>query len=119
MSVVATRDMPLCLGCSTLAGDDDLQQAWPCVNCGVMLRHRYHHHFSESFCSEACEDIVYARRELRRVRKQRKRDGIICVCCGVSFRPRRRGDATTCSPACRQRMYRERVTDRSMSQREP
>jgi hypothetical protein len=102
---------PLCLGCQSLPPREALMQ-WPCVNCGRQLRHVWRHHFAETFCSEEREDAVYARRERRRERRQRWREGAICICCGGSFQPKRRGDAITCSSACRQRMYRKRVTDR-------
>jgi hypothetical protein len=111
-------DEPFCIGCA----DDEfksqmaaLPQPWPCVGCGKMLRHRTTHHYAETFCSEACADAVYARRDQRHQWKHRRSDGICCASCGVSFRPARRGDASTCSPACRQRLYRKRVTDRSAS----
>ena len=32
----------------------------------------------------------------------------LCAVCGREFKPKRRGDAKTCSSACRQRLYRER-----------
>src|SRR5262249_39290 len=37
--------------------------------------------------------------------------GLSCQACGGFFRPKRR-DAVYCSPACRQRAYRKRVTDK-------
>jgi hypothetical protein len=108
----ATLGLPLCIRCETLrAGNQEIARPWPCVGCGRMLRHRVRHHYAETFCSIACEDSVYARRAQRRRRRQRWRQGIICTCCGKRFRPQRRGDALTCSPACRQKLYRRRVTD--------
>jgi hypothetical protein len=109
--------VPYCTNCARpiLSHLQPLSQAWPCLGCGKMLRHRQRHHCAETFCSDACEDAVYARREKRHERERRRLEGIHCVSCGVLFRPTRRGDAATCSPACRQRMYRKRVTDKNAS----
>jgi hypothetical protein len=41
-----------------------------------------------------------------------------CASCGKAFVPSRR-DAVTCSPACRQREYRKRVTDRAAQEANP
>jgi predicted RNA-binding Zn-ribbon protein involved in translation (DUF1610 family) len=35
-------------------------------------------------------------------------EGVRCASCGTVFQPRR-SDATTCGPACRQRVYRNRA----------
>ena len=91
----------------------------PCVGCGRELRHKRWHHFAESFCSEACEESVYARREARQRRRRNVQQGVFCACCEMSFKPKRRGDALTCSPACRQKLYRKRVTDQLMARSEP
>jgi hypothetical protein len=42
-----------------------MPQPWPCVGCGRMLRHRANHRWADTYCSVACEDAVYARREER------------------------------------------------------
>jgi predicted nucleic acid-binding Zn ribbon protein len=41
-----------------------------------------------------------------------------CASCGKPFVPSRR-DAVTCSPACRQREYRKRVTDKAAREAHP
>jgi hypothetical protein len=69
------------------------------------------------FCSEACREIAKARR-VRRKAAQRRREQMLgaetaCACCGQLFRARR-VDAITCSSACRQKLYRRRVTDNRM-----
>ena len=113
----STSDLPLCIYCGGLRdalSREAFPRPWPCVGCGKMLRHIYGHHFAETFCSVACEDVVYARREQRHERKRRRLDGIACASCGFVFKPKRRGNAVTCSSACRQRMYRQRVTDSSI-----
>jgi hypothetical protein len=111
----ATLGLPLCIGCESLRpGNDEVGQPWPCVGCGRMLRHRVHHRWADTFCSVACEDAVHARREQRRQRRARWRQGAICAGCGKWFRPKARGDAITCGSACRQKLYRQRrVTDRT------
>jgi hypothetical protein len=50
----------------------------------------------------------YARRKVRRSWQT-----IVCNACGDVFEPRRR-DQQYCSPACRQKAHRRRVTARSM-----
>jgi hypothetical protein len=113
--VTSIQAPPLCIGCASTEDsakrDRDglaLPRQWPCVNCGRQLRHLCRHRFAETFCSEECEDAVYARRERRRQRRERFRDGMIfCICCGVRFQPKRRGDAMTCN--CRQRGAGPRV----------
>jgi hypothetical protein len=46
-------------------------------------------------------------------RDERRQDGIRGASCGKVFQPARRSDATTCSPACRQRMHRDRRDHRA------
>lgn len=50
-------------------------------------------------------------------RKQRRLEDLRCASCGTVFRPARRCDATTCSSACRQRMYRKRVRRATLCKR--
>ena len=73
----ATMQLPLCFRCqSLLPGEMDYPHAMPCVNCGRDLRHRYGHHFAEAFCSEQCQEIVYARRDQCDERRERRRHGL-------------------------------------------
>jgi hypothetical protein len=111
----ATFGLPLCFSCESVRpGDHEYPHPMPCIQCGRELRHRCGHHFAEAFCSAECQQIVYDRRDRRDARRLRRRYGIACAVCRKVFRPRRRGDAVTCSPACRQKLYRRRVTDRAM-----
>jgi hypothetical protein len=57
-------------------------------------------------CSEDCRQAFYRARRLKR-KGPRER---VCAVCGETFTPPWR-DAKTCSPACRQKAYRQRVTD--------
>jgi endogenous inhibitor of DNA gyrase (YacG/DUF329 family) len=57
------------------------------------------------FCSRRCEWTHYNRRQ--QARRAAARPSRPCAVCTRPFVPRR-GDATTCSPACRQRAYRQR-----------
>jgi hypothetical protein len=52
--------------------------------------------------------------ERRRARKRMMTRAIPCGGCGDPFKPPRK-DARYCSPACRQRAHRQRVTDRTTS----
>jgi predicted nucleic acid-binding Zn ribbon protein len=99
---------PLCLTCAPICPGNKPAPYYPCVACGRPLWHLIRHAFAESVCSEACAEVSEARRELRRERKRARLAGIICASCGVSFKPGRRGDATTCSSACRQKLWRDR-----------
>ena len=63
------RVSDLCIYCQSLPDTERrerLPQQWSCINCGQQLWHLHRHHFAETFCSEQCEDVVYARRERRR-----------------------------------------------------
>jgi hypothetical protein len=63
----------------------------------------------EPYCSNRCRNRVYGARFRRRhPRPKVARPVVACRTCGRSFAPRR-SDARTCSPACRQKAYRERA----------
>jgi hypothetical protein len=74
------------------------------------MRHRKLHSHTDinCFCSLTCKEVVLARRRVQKERKRRRTEGAFCASCSRRFVPRR-GDATTCSSACRQRMYRLRA----------
>jgi hypothetical protein len=46
-----------------------------------------------------------------------RRQDLVCQCCGEKFTPKR-ADARYCSNACRQKVYRKRVTDAASTQNE-
>jgi hypothetical protein len=91
-----------CSGCYPKA----VKRIKPCEACGRKIsQHR--------FCTWRCENHYYnapaaARRKAQRLEA---RLGMTCTQCGESFTPKRR-DAKTCSPACKQKAYRERNRNR-------
>ncbi len=58
-------------------------------------------------CSLQCRVILFNRLSRRGAANPR-----VCEACGEEFQPKR-FDARYCSPACRQKAYRERTSDRS------
>ena len=52
----------------------------------------------------------------QRQKRLAQRTGIVCRCCGKTFTPKRK-DAVYCSNACRQKSYRQSVTDKSCDQK--
>ncbi len=58
-----------------------------------------------AFCSRSCQQISYR----ERLRARKAKPIYRCDTCGVEFSPKR-SDARTCSPACRQKAYRQRGT---------
>jgi hypothetical protein len=75
----------------------------PCENCGRPVQQAYvRSRRSRVYCCVACRYRLDLRR--RHVLSRER----ICVTCGDTFKPRR-GDAKTCSAACRQRAYRQRI----------
>jgi hypothetical protein len=111
-----TRSVPYCRTC---APRPRYRRVWyypepfPCVTCGrdVYLRLTagrvrdgiVRHAIA---CSEACRKAFYRAQYFRR-KGSRERP---CEVCGEVF-TQTRSDAKTCSPACRQKAYRRRVTD--------
>jgi hypothetical protein len=82
----------------------------PCPGCGRQV-HLVDSYTCRYFCSDRCRNKVYgARYRELNPRPKKCRVFIQCVVCGENFAPRR-ADAKTCSPACRQKAYRKRVTD--------
>jgi hypothetical protein len=80
-----------------------------CEHCGrqVILNGRYPRPLYV-VCSEACRRAVYDKAAAQR-RRERKvsPDPQQCAVCGEPFVPAR-SDAAHCSPACRQKAYRDR-----------
>lgn len=52
----------------------------------------------------------------QRQKRLAQRTGLVCRCCGKTFTPKRK-DAVYCSNACRQKSYRQSVTDKSCDQK--
>jgi hypothetical protein len=78
--------------------------AQPCHDCHRPVFHgaarKVPSHVS---CSPECNRAVYA----KLAHDRRRRAERVCRTCGALFLPKR-ADALTCSPACRQRAYRQR-----------
>ena len=72
-----------------------------CEICGVGMSVKR----SGKYCSWQCQNKGYAKQ--RREQRAERRENITCEICGEAFTPKR-ADAKYCSPACRQRAYRER-----------
>lgn len=90
--------------------ENDWKQWWSsdCDTCQRTVwlpstgRDRYRRH---AFCSERCESLHYSRIQRERRLEARQKE---CETCGQEFIGGRR-DAKTCSSACRQKAYRQRV----------
>jgi len=77
----------------------------PCCACGRPVIHSIRRRSPKHFvCSDECRRATYLA-EARKRRKLHKRN---CDCCGSSFMPAR-SDARFCSPACKQKAYRQRT----------
>jgi hypothetical protein len=130
----STPHMPLCICCRD---DEPLSEyAKSCNGCGRPTRYAHRvsmnlsrygsiigprHNTYQVFCSLECQSIADERRATRRLIEHRRKSaklGYACAVCGQQFIPCR-ADALTCSPACRQRAYRERVTARQGLRRNP
>jgi hypothetical protein len=76
------------------------------VDCRHCTRRVYYHGgWPHGYCSEPCQKA--ARRDRERARSRRDRGRRTCGVCAATFTPRR-SDARYCSPACRQKAYRQR-----------
>jgi hypothetical protein len=81
----------------------------PCVGCGrpVVYRPGDYAHTLHFYCSQRCLGAYYRNRKKEPLERA-------CAVCGRTFTPPRR-DARTCSPACRQKAYRRRVTGKRIA----
>jgi hypothetical protein len=84
----------------------------PCQGCARPVHRRWRRRRRLTFCSQRCRE-VYSARERRECRA-RMRFARSCPGCQKQFTPRR-DDMVACSRACRQRLYRRRVTLRGTS----
>ena len=92
-----------------LYGKDDPVHKIICEGCGCVFYTRIH---SKKYCYyKKCGNIGY-RRQLRIRRLTEPPRVQLCKVCGKAFAPKR-SDAVYCSNACRQRAYRQSVTDKS------
>jgi hypothetical protein len=79
----------------------------PCETCGreVFFVSASENEWGKVFCSERCQQ---QHRESRRAARLALPHNITCEGCGSEFTSKR-SDAKTCSPACRQKVYRKRL----------
>ncbi len=85
-----------------------------CKGCGRVF---YTQIKTKKYCYYGlCGNRGY-QKELKQRRLEKRRD-IVCKCCGKTFTPRR-SDAVYCCSACRQRAYRQSVTDKLRDQNDP
>jgi hypothetical protein len=108
---------PWCFDCAHVPLVDVGRVWWPdrctphryhggtCGTCGRRVTKESHkRHLTHFFCCERCEYAHYTRqRAKRRVAAREK----VCEVCSKGFTASRK-DAKTCSPACKQKAYRER-----------
>ena len=82
-----------------------------CKGCGCVF---YTQIASKKYCYyHLCGNRGY-QKDLKQ-RRLEKRQNHVCKSCGKTFTPRR-SDAIYCSNACRQRAYRQSVTDKASDQ---
>ncbi len=83
----------------------------PCGSCGrpVVLKTTYglYNRRRRFFCCERCQWTYYNTARNERAARAREK---VCEVCGESFTAAR-ADARTCSPACKQKAYRQRKKD--------
>ena len=83
-----------------------------CAGCGCVFYTRI---WSKKYCFyKKCGNIGY-RKQLRHRRLAEPPRTQVCKECGNTFTPKR-SDALYCSNACRQRAYRQSVTDKTSGQ---
>jgi len=96
--------------CSSCKDEHELfDDARPCAGCGRPVHNLdnvYYRRFT--FCSQVCRAKALAAHG--RNRRREARGDRPCEGCGKTFKPTRT-DARFCSVACKQRAYRQRVTD--------
>jgi hypothetical protein len=101
------RITPCCIACVTAFLSPlslsylEVRAAAPCEACGLEVHFCagawWHAHVA---CSQRCRKTLW-RRPTRRAKDRP------CNACGIEFTPKR-SDARYCTPACKQRAYRER-----------
>lgn len=76
-----------------------------CGGCGKVF---YTYIRSKKYCNERCCNLGFWKH--KREERLEKRKDMICKTCGKIFTPKR-SDAVYCCNACRQKAYRQSVTD--------
>lgn len=76
-----------------------------CGGCGKVFYTTVH---SKKYCNERCCYLGFWKH--KREKRLEKRKDMVCKTCGKTFTPKR-SDAVYCSNACRQKAYRQNVTD--------
>jgi hypothetical protein len=79
-----------------------------CRRCGRRRHRNRGWGTSRAYCCDACAHAADLKR--RRSRRRTWHPKQTCATCGAAFTPTR-SDARYCSPACRQRAYRQRKQD--------
>ena len=79
-----------------------------CANCGRDVWDARLALPKRAFCCTRCRDTFYRQLTLQKRESEKNSLFITCNTCGGAIRDKRRGDARFCSPACRQRAYRQR-----------
>jgi endogenous inhibitor of DNA gyrase (YacG/DUF329 family) len=112
----AVRD-PLrgvCEGCRDRLYTPTSWRSWrwtapaPCVTCGRLVGYRDDGRLYPRYyvaCSERCRHTAHTAAAL--AERQAARSQLVCGTCGQTFTAAR-SDGRYCSPACRQRAYRQR-----------
>jgi hypothetical protein len=86
-----------------------MTKAISCLNCGRPAVTTVDRRARKLLtCSRECEAAV--RNGILREKRRLCHPELTCEGCGKAFQPKRAG-ATYCSPACRQRTYRQRARD--------
>ena len=98
-----TRNVPICKRCHD--PEDDFREA-TCEGCGRTVFRTFwtRRPGARVACSQSCRRKLHA--ALRRAKSGRREK--TCTVCGQSFLAAR-SDALTCSQACRQKAYRQRL----------
>jgi hypothetical protein len=93
--------------CGACAKPDRPERVGLCETCGREVHNRSPWRFRSErcFCCHRCQSSAGARKA--KTARASKRQGRICSVCGNSFDPGK-GNAVTCSNACRQKTYRRR-----------
>lgn len=80
----------------------------PCAECGRSVWKRPRKGNSRVFCSNECATRFYRHEALRNRNSTLNLLVSSCNTCGGAIADKRRGDVRYCSPACRQKAYRQR-----------
>lgn len=96
-------------GILTGYGATPSHQEFACVECQRPVWKRPRKANSRVFCTPECSARFYNRKALQIKHSDFKSLLTTCNTCGGAIPDKRRGDVRYCSPACRQKAYRQRV----------